>query len=379
MKNKILTVFLIIAIMFNCTIVSYADETNNCINSNDLTAIEEIYSFNLQVLDWNIDNPLSIESTKWELIDDTYCLVELDLSNTEINGKADISKCNHIENYSFFNTNINEIILPEHLDFIPQSAFEGCSNLDYVNIPQNTKSINNNAFKNCSSLKSVLLNNYITIQSNAFSGCISLECISNANNIISIGRNAFNNCENLVFYDTDEATSYIENYAQTMSYLFSSNMVSNISGYIAVMTSAKEEKSRNNSYRAGTAYLYDKNNVLIEEQKLDTEGKFFFNNLSIGHKYRIIIDGQFAIARTKYIVTSKKENYLSSKESPVHIITCDFDKDGYITSSDTITIYQMAANQEEENILLYDLNGDSGITGADAIIIYALIGFSNYE
>lgn len=379
MKNKILTVFLIIAIMFNCTIVSYADETNNCINSNDLTAIEEIYSFNLQVLDWNIDNPLSIESTKWELIDDTYCLVELDLSNTEINGKADISKCNHIENYSFFNTNINEIILPEHLDFIPQSAFEGCSNLDYVNIPQNTKSINNNAFKNCSSLKSVLLNNYITIQSNAFSGCISLECISNANNIISIGRNAFNNCENLVFYDTDEATSYIENYAQTMSYLFSSNMVSNISGYIAVMTSAKEEKSRNNSYRAGTAYLYDENNVLIEEQKLDTEGKFFFNNLSIGHKYRIIIDGQFAIARTKYIVTSKKENYLSSKESPVHIITCDFDKDGYITSSDTITIYQMAANQEEENILLYDLNGDSGITGADAIIIYALIGFSNYE
>lgn len=379
MKNRILTVFLIITIIFNLTIVSYADETSNCINSNDLTAIEEIYSYNSQVLDWNIDNPLSIENTNWEFINDTYCLVELDLSNTEINGKVDISNCNHIENYSFFNTNINEIILPEHLDFIPQSAFEGCSNLDYVNIPQNTKSINNNAFKNCSSLKSVLLNNCITIQSNAFSGCISLECISNANNITSIGRNAFSNCDNLVFYDTNEAGSYIKNYTQTMNYSFSSDMISNISGYIAVMTSAQEEKSRNDPYRAGTAYLYDENNALIEEQKLDTEGKFSFNNLSIGHKYKIIIDGQFAIARSKYIIVSKNDNYISNKESPLHVVTCDYDKDGYITSSDALTIFRMSGNRNEEEIALYDLNGDSYVTAADAGTVYALAGFSNYE
>lgn len=379
MKINILTVFLIITIIFNFTIVSYAEETIDYINSDDLGVIEKIYNDNSEILDWNIDNPLSIENTKWEFINDTYCLVELDLSNTEINGKVDISNCNHIENYSFFNTNINEIILPDHLTFIPQSAFGGCSNLDYVNIPQNTKSINNNAFKNCSSLKSVLLNNCITIQSNAFSGCISLESISNANNITSIGRNAFSNCDNLVFYDNNEADSYIKNYTQTMNYSFSSDMISNISGYIAVMTSAKEEKSRNDPYRAGTAYLYDENNALIEEQKLDTAGKFSFNNLSIGHKYKIIIDGQFAIARSKYIIVSKNDNYISNKESPLHVVTCDYDKDGYITSSDALTIFQMSGSRNEEEIALYDLNGDSYVTAADAGTVYALAGFSNYE
>ena len=164
-----------------------------------------------------------------------------------------------------------------------------------------------------------------------------------------------------------------------MNYSISSSNQSSILGYIAVMTSAREEKSRNDPYRAGTAYLYDESNNLIEKQKLDAEGKFFFSNLLIGHKYTVKIDGQFAIARSKDVIVFKNDNYISSKEIPLHVVTCDYDKDGYITSSDTITIYQMAAKQEEENIQLYDLNGDSGITGADAIIIYALIGFSNYE
>lgn len=380
MKIKILTVFLIITIIFNFTIVSYARGTINYINPNDLAVIEKIYNDNSEILDWDIATPLSIDNTRWNIFNDKYCLTELDLSNTEIKGKVELSDCNHIENYSFFNTNINEIILPNCLNYIPQSAFEGCSALEYINVSESINSIQSRAFKNCSNLKSVILNNNNTaISSEAFSGCISLECIANAYNITSIGRNAFTNCSSLVFYDDGEFNSYIKNYAQNMNYPISLDIQSSISGYIAVMTSAKEEKSRNDPYRAGTVYLYDENNILLEKQKLDTEGKFSFNNLSIGHKYKIIIDGQFAIARSKYIIVSKSDNYISDKESPLHIVTCDYDKDGYITSSDTITIYQMAAKQEEENILLYDLNGDSGITGADAIIIYALIGFSNYE
>ena len=379
MKNKLLSILLVI-ITLNLTMVSYAEETIDYINPNDLAVIEKIYNDNSEILDWDIAAPLSIENTQWDIFNDGYCLVELDLSNTEIKGKVDLSGCNHIENYSFLNTNINEIILPNHLNFIRQSAFAGCAALEYINIPESINSINYRAFKNCSNLKSVILNNNnITISSEAFSGCISLECVANANNITSIGRNAFTNCSNLVFYDDDEFNSYIKNYAINMNYSTSSDTQSNISGYIAIMTSAKEQNSKNNPYRAGTAYLYDVNNVLIEEQKLDSEGKFLFSKLLIGHKYTVKIDGQFAIARSKYIIVSKNDNYISNKETPLHVVTCDFDKDGYITSSDATTIYQMAAKQEEENILLYDLNGDSYITAADAIIIYALAGFSHYE
>lgn len=380
MKIKILTVFLIITIIFNFTIVSYARDTIDYMNPDDLAVIEKIYNDNSEILDWDIATPLSIENTRWDIFNDKYCLTELDLSNTEINGKADISNCNHIENYSFFNTNINEVILPEHLDFIPQYAFTKCSNLEYINIPQSVNSIEKGSFKNCSNLKSVILNsNNTSISSEAFSGCISLECIANANNITSIGRNAFTNCSSLVFYDDGEFNSYIKKYAINMNYPISSTTQSSISGYIAVMTSSKEEKSRNDPYRAGTAYLYDENNDLIEEQKLDTEGKFSFNNLSIGHKYKIIIDGQFAIARSKYIIVSKNDNYISDKESPLHVVTCDYDKDGYITSSDALTIFRMSGNRKEEEIALYDLNGDSYITAADAGTVYALAGFSNYE
>lgn len=380
MKIKILTVFLIITIIFNFTIVSYAEETIDYINPDDLAVIEKIYNDNSEILDWDIATPLSIKNTQWDIFNDKYCLTELDLSNTEIKGKVELSGCNYIENYSFLNTNITEIILPNYLNYIPQSAFEGCSALEYINVPESINSIQSRAFKNCTNLKSIILNNNnITISSEVFSGCISLECIVNANNIISIGRNAFSNCDNLVFYDTNEAGSYIKNYTQTMNYSFSSDMISNISGFIAVMTSAQEEKSRNDPYRAGTAYLNDENNALIEEQKLDTEGKFSFNNLSIGHKYKIIIDGQFAIARSKYIIVSKNDNYISDKESPLHVVTCDYDKDGYITSSDALTIFRMSGNRNEEEIALYDLNGDSYITAADAGTVYALAGFSNYE
>ena len=380
MKIKILAVFLIITIIFNFTIVSYARDTIDYINPDDLAVIEKIYNDNSEILDWDITTPLSIKNTQWDIFNDKYCLTELDLSNTEIKGKVELSDCNHIENYSFFNTNINEIILPNCLNYIPQSAFEGCSALEYINISESINSIQSRAFKNCSNLKSVILNNNNTaISSEAFSGCISLECIANANNITAIGRNAFTNCSSLVFYDDGEFNSYIKKYAINMNYPISSTTQSSISGYIAVMTSSKEEKSRNDPYRAGTAYLYDENNALIEEQKLDTEGKFFFNNLSVGHKYKIIIDGQFAIARSKYIIVSKNDNYISDKESPLHVVTCDYDKDGYITSSDALTIFRMSGNRNEEEIASYDLNGDSYVTAADAGTVYALAGFSNYE
>ena len=184
MKNKILSIFLVI-LTLNFTIVSYAEETIDYINPDDLAIIKKIYNDNSETLDWDIAVPLSIENIQWDIFNDVYCLVELDLSNTEIKGKVDLSGCNHIENYSFLNTNINEIILPNYLNYIPQSAFEGCAALEYINVSESINSIQSRAFKNCSTLKSVILNNNnTTILSEAFSGCIALDCIANANNII---------------------------------------------------------------------------------------------------------------------------------------------------------------------------------------------------
>ena len=41
---------------------------------------------------------------------------------------------------------------------------------------------------------------------------------------------------------------------------------------------------------------------------------FSFDKLSIGSKYRIVLDGEFAIKKEiKYFVASKTDNYISTK------------------------------------------------------------------
>lgn len=372
---KILTCFATILIAIPLLSLSvFADETNN-INSDDLAVVEKIYNANSGILNWDIENPLSIENIQWCVFDNEYYLTEIDLSGTDIVGEIDLSACTYLDDYSFTNTKIKSIIFPAHMNHIPLSSFEGCMNLEYINIPVDVEMIENSAFKNCTNLRTVIINSYVDILSNAFSGCISLECVTNAFYIDSIGRNAFENCSNLVFYDDDPTDSYIKNYAQSMNYGFSSNMVSNVTGYVSIMNAANEKNSHGKPYKLGIAYLYDERDVLIKKQQLDEEGKFFFEQLSIGSKYRIVLDGEFAIKRNKYFVASKTDNYISTKEKSIPLITCDFNKDDTVTAVDAETIYRNAASHDED-AALYDLDGDSYVTVSDAGVVYATVGFS---
>lgn len=378
MKIKTLATFLLITIISNFMIVSYAEEPINNINPSDLAVIEKIYTANSEILDWDIENPLSIEHTQWDIFNNEYRLTELDLSGTEIESKIDLSHFEYIECYNFSNTNINEIIFPSCISEIPQGALENCSNLEYINIPQNINKIENSAFKNCLKLKSVILNNNsITISSEAFSGCVSLECIINANNITSIGRNAFSNCNKLIFYDNTDANSYIHDYTQNINCSFSKNTNSNATGYASIMMGEKDQISRSYPYKFGIAYLYDENNNLLEQMNLNDEGKFSFSNLLIGHKYRLVIDGQFAIARNCYFILTQRDFAISSKEKAIPIVSCDFNSDKIISSNDIQNYFIGLDNPKAEDAYLYDINNDGYINISDTIILYSII--DNYD
>lgn len=68
------------------------------------------------------------------------------------------------------NTNIKTVVLPQYVSEIPNSAFEGCTNLETVYAFGVTK-IGNNAFKGCTNLKKFSLDNKITeLGENAFEG-----------------------------------------------------------------------------------------------------------------------------------------------------------------------------------------------------------------
>ena len=81
---------------------------------------------------------------------------------------------------------------------IGQSAFDSCSGLTKVVIPNSVTSIGNHAFFGCSGLTSVEIPNSVTsIGSYAFRGCSGLTTVVIPNSVTSIGSDAFSGCSGL--------------------------------------------------------------------------------------------------------------------------------------------------------------------------------------
>ena len=100
-----------------------------------------------------------------------------------------------------------DIVIPEQVTYngrtltvtsIGSSAFEGCTGLTSISIPNSVTSIGNSAFSGCSGLTSVSIGNSVTsIDWSAFSGCTGLTSISIPNSVTSIGGSAFYGCSSL--------------------------------------------------------------------------------------------------------------------------------------------------------------------------------------
>lgn len=106
------------------------------------------------------------------------------------------------------------INIPDSVTSIGMSAFSGCSSLTSINIPNSVTSIGSSAFSGCTSLTSIEIPSSVTsIGESAFLGCTSLISIEIPNSVTSIGINAFNGCTNLTIYC--EQGSYAETYAKS--------------------------------------------------------------------------------------------------------------------------------------------------------------------
>ncbi len=115
------------------------------------------------------------------------------------------------------------LVLPENpsdgenvytLTTLGRSAFERCSGLLSVSIPNTVTEIDRGAFYMCGSLKSVTLSNsLLTINLDAFYDCPSLTSITLPNSLISIGDRAFYGCESLAEITIPENVVFIGNSA----------------------------------------------------------------------------------------------------------------------------------------------------------------------
>ena len=103
--------------------------------------------------------------------------------------------------------------LGEHITKIGVRAFDTCTSLNTVVIPNSVTSIDGHAFSCCTSLNSIVIpDSIIKLNINEFSGCSSLKRIVIPQSVTSIGSSSFRSCASLNSVVIPQGVTSIENY-----------------------------------------------------------------------------------------------------------------------------------------------------------------------
>ena len=104
-----------------------------------------------------------------------------------------------IGRYAFFSCDsLTSIVIPDSVTSIGGGAFGDCDSLTSVTIPGGVTSIGDSAFESCDSLTSVTIGDGVTsIGYSAFENCYSLTSVIIPDSVTSIGDSAFESCDSL--------------------------------------------------------------------------------------------------------------------------------------------------------------------------------------
>jgi len=97
-----------------------------------------------------------------------------------------------IGNAAFQNCGLKTVSIPKSVYWIGKSAFSGCNEINNIIIPDNIDKIPESTFADCIGLKKVSLHeNLCEIGDKAFFGCENLDFIIIPDSVVSIGDDAF--------------------------------------------------------------------------------------------------------------------------------------------------------------------------------------------
>lgn len=137
--------------------------------------------------------------------EDCSALKKLDIpqSVTEIGSKA-FRGCSAL----------TSLALPQTVNRIGNTAFQGCSNLETINIPSGVKLIEKDTFHGCEKLKDVTIPAGVTfIGNNAFEACKTFRNIKIPEGVNTIGTYAFEGCTQLETVGIPSTATNIRNFA----------------------------------------------------------------------------------------------------------------------------------------------------------------------
>ncbi len=107
-------------------------------------------------------------------------------------------------------SNLTSITIPNSVTSIGNFAFFGCSSLTNVKIPNSVTKIGNGTFSCCRSLTNIKIPNHVTsLENGTFYDCSSLTSITIPDSVTSIGDGTFWGCSNLTYITIPDGVTRI--------------------------------------------------------------------------------------------------------------------------------------------------------------------------
>ena len=152
-------------------------------------------------------------------------------------------------------TNLLDVTFGKSLNFIGEWAFFRCTNLKSIELSNSITQIEPHAFGNCTNMTKVVINHILKkIEESVFSGCTNLTDVTIGESVSTIGYEAFEGCISLSTITIPNSVSTISSYAFKNCNNLTSVTINDLSAWCKINFSTPQS---NPLYYAKKLYLND--------------------------------------------------------------------------------------------------------------------------